>query len=51
MLKMLKTDVFFNKFSTIVFYQHFYKKSLNFSKKLLKTMLKMNFQQFQQPQQ
>ena len=48
---MLKTWIFFNRFSTYPLFQQKPPKTHKIWKKLLKTLLKNNFQQFQQPQQ
>jgi len=48
---MLKTWIFFNRFSTYPLFQQKPPKTHKIWKKLLKTLLKTNFQQFQQPQQ
>ena len=48
---MLKTWIFFNRFSTHPLFQQKPPKTHKIWKKLLKTLLKINFQQFQQPQQ
>jgi len=48
---MLKTWIFFNRFSTYPLFQQKSPKTHKIWKKLLKTLLKTNFQQFQQPQQ
>ena len=48
---MLKTWIFFNRFSTYPLFQQKPPKTHKIWKKLLKTLLKTKFQQFQQPQQ